>query len=701
MSIYKNYSPDQIEEHFSNFLINSWSYSRVSQFARNEKAFEMRYIYNHDFKISSTTIAGQAYHHAIEKYFRSMKDEGVTLDLPDLEKLAFDYIEEVPANAWKIQKTTPTVESCQQKAIKTVTALLGNFIKEVELYNIKEVLEVELFIHDFLTINGVDIPLPANMKIDLVIVTNDDKTVIIDHKSKARFSDEEEIALSVGCQAITYHVGYATKYGLLCDEVWFIENKYSTNRDGSPQLNCFKIEITEDVSRLYQSLLYEPLRRMIQAVNDPDYVYLINESDNFVDKAELYDFWAKTLLAEVDEFEVNPSKKEMIKKRLKKVRDASLASIDPKVIRNFKNNASKFITYDFNNKNMKNSEKIEHVLRTFGTIVNVAHQFDGYSSNTYLLEVSAGTKVTAIQKNKLDIANALNVSNVRVSKDLVVYDGKSYVSVESSKKRDKTLFFDPELLEGQRIPIGKDNLGNTIVWDLDNHSTPHLLSCGATGSGKSVSIKSTIEYAKLAGVDEIIILDPKYEFTSYSSDPLISVHTEIEDIEETMKEQVAKMQELAKTGNSKKTLIVFDEFADAVASARQGKELDIYEDVEDGHYKLSNEAAMLGVQPQPKIKRVKVKTDKSLEQNLKMILQKGRSLGFRVIAATQRASTKVITGDAKVNFPVQICFRVPKEIDSRVVIDEAGAESLAGQGDGLIKSPEYMDIVRFQAFYTK
>ena len=80
-------------------------------------------------------------------------------------------------------------------------------------------------------------------------------------------------------------------------------------------------------------------------------------------------------------------------------------------------------------------------------------------------------------------------------------------------------------------------------------------------------------------------------------------------------------------------------------------------------------------------------------------MQKGRSSGFRIISATQRASTKVITGDAKVNMPVAICFRVPKDIDSMVVLDEAGAESLAGRGDFLIKSPEYNQTVRGQGFY--
>ncbi|MCB0448458.1 MAG: hypothetical protein KDD03_13305, partial [Gelidibacter sp.] len=110
-------------------------------------------------------------------------------------------------------------------------------------------------------------------------------------------------------------------------------------------------------------------------------------------------------------------------------------------------------------------------------------------------------------------------------------------------------------------------------------------------------------------------------------------------------------------------------------------------------------ALMSGAKPQPKIKRQKVGTKNSLEENLMMLAQKGRSSGYRIIAATQRASAKIIKGDTKVNFPVQVCFRVPKEIDSKVVLDEGGAEALQGRGDGLISSPEYLGLVRFQSFY--
>lgn len=701
MSIYKSYDPVQLEELQSNYIITSWSFSKVAQFARNEKAFEMIYIYGYRSRDSATTNAGKAYHEALKHYFLAKKGD-IILSLPELEQIAFEYINEIPANDWKIQKTTPSVEECILKANKTITALLGNFYQEKSSYenDVKSILDVELKLKDYLTINGVDIPIPCKMVIDLVIETNDNKVVIIDHKSKNAFSTEEELSLSIGKQAITYVKGYEPYSGLNVDEVWFAENKYSKNRSGEPQINIFKVVLDDNTKKLYEALLYEPLKRMIDAISNPDYVYLINDNDNFVNRAEIYDFWAKTMIAEVEEFNIIEAKKEMVAKRLKKIRDSSLNIVSPKVIKQFKENASQFIQYDLANTNMTQQEKIQHILRTFGIIVNVAHEFNGYSSNSFLLEVSAGTKISSIQGHKLDIANALNVSNVRISRDLRVYNGKSYLEVETAKKRDKDLFWDASELEGQKIPIGKDNLGQTVFWNLENHSTPHVLMCGATGSGKSVSLISTIEYAKeIKEIEKIVILDPKYEFISYKNDKRVEVHNEIIDIENTVIELVEEMNFLVKTGSKKKILIVFDEFADAVAASRKGAELDVYEYVVVGHYKQSLKAQMLGVQAQPKMKRQKVSEIKPLEENLRILLQKGRSVGIRIISATQRASTKVITGDAKVNYPVQICFRVPKEIDSRVVIDDAGAETLAGMGDGLIKSPEYMDIKRFQAFY--
>lgn len=697
MNKYSSYTNAELEEHLSNYLIDSWSYSKVASFSRNEKEFEKREIYRERSRSSSSTVAGNAYHSALEYFFMELQRKGQIIPITEMERVAFSYIEEVHPNDWKIQKTTPTVEECKIEATKSATRLINNFYGEKDIYlsGIKEIIAVELRCEEWVTVNGVDIPLPCHARLDLAIRTESGRTVIIDHKSRAKFTDDEELTFTCGKQAMTYVKCYESRFGENVDEVWFVENKISKNKDGSSQLKKFVINLDNDTRKLYEAILYEPLKRMIEAVSDPDYVYMINDSDNFVDRAELYNFWAKTLIAEVDDFNVPESKKELISKRQKKIRDASLGSVNPKVISEFKRNASSFIQYDLSNSNMTNSEKIEHILRTFGVIVNVSKEINGYSSDTYLLEVSAGTKITTVMKYKLDIANALDVPSIRMGNELMVYEGKSYLSIESPKKRTKSLYWDKKYIDGMRIPIGTDNFGRLVVWDLDNNSTPHALICGATGSGKSVCIISTIEYARLAGIRDIVIFDPKYEFCNYSSEKYIKVYNDIEEIEVKMKELVQDMQERAKSRASWKTLVVFDEFADAVASSRSGTELDIKEMVEVGQRK--NAFGFL----EPKMELRTVGREKSLEENLKMLLQKGRSLGFRIMAATQRASVNVITGDAKVNFPVQICFRVPKEIDSKVVLDEPGAETLGGMGDGLMKSPEYLGIVRFQGFYKK
>ena len=699
---YSDLTPDQYEEHFSNFLIDSWSYSKVATFTRNEKDFEMRYVYREDYKISASSVSGSAYHEALKLYFECLK-QNVVCDLTTLNQEAFEYIESIHANEWKLQKTTPTVENCIEKAFKNSTILLNNFYAEKSIYenDIEEVLFVEERFNEWISLNGVDLPLPCHAVIDLVYRSKDNKIVVLDHKSKSSYTDEKDAKFVIGKQAITYVKVLEARTGLNVDMVCFIENKASKNKDGSSQLKKIDIELDKDIIRLYEAMLYEPIKRMTQAVSDPDYVYITNDNDSFVDKAEIYQFWTKTMIAEVEDFNIQDSKKELIQKRLKKIRDASISSINPKIISEFNKNAAEFIQYNLNNKNMTSQEKIEHILRTFGIVSKVQHTFSGYSSNTFLLDVNAGIPLSKIHRHKLDIAAALNVGNIRIMKDLFVHEGKSYLAIESSKKREDNLLFDIKYLTGVKIPIGLDNFGNTVVWDLENNSTPHMLVCGATGSGKSVCLKSTIEYAKHAGINDIIIFDPKFEFTKYSSKG-ISVLNDIKDIELEMRELVEEMQERVKSGINSKKLIIFDEFADAVASSKKGKELDIIENIQIGTYAPKKVKGLFGEHTEqglPKMAMRKVGEFKSLEENLKILLQKGRSTGIRIVAATQRASVKVITGDAKVNFPVQVCFRVPKEVDSKVVIDESGAEVLYGMGDGLIKSPEYLNVIRFQGFF--
>ena len=688
MSEYAMLTPEKKQQLLNNFVVSSWSYSKITSFARNEKAFEMQSVFGVYSRKSATSIAGSAYHNALEYYFKQMK-EGKIIDLVELEQSAFQYIDEVPGNQWKLSVTLPTVDECRAKANESASKLLRNFMAEIVVYthDIDEVIDVEVKCEEWLTINGVDIPMPCHMKIDLIVKTKSGKIAIVDHKSKTSFTDDAEIALAIGAQAITYVKGYESKTGINVDEVWFIENKIGANKDKSRQLRDTKIEIDENTRRLYESLLYEPLKRMLEATSNPDYVYIINEADNYVDKAEIYDFWARTQICEVGDFNVEESKKDIIANRLRRIRNASGEMITPQVIRKFKENAASFIKYDLSTSNMTTSEKIEHVLRSFGIMVKVAHEFSGYSSNTHLLEFSAGTSVKTLYAKRLDLANGLDVANVRISNEMVVYEGKSYMAVEYSKNRTEDLIFDPANIHGMKIPLGRDNFGNLIVWDWKNHSTPHMLICGGTGSGKSVLIKCIIESAKRVNADAIIIMDPKFEFAEYAGGN-ITVIQGIEKIEEQMAFEVEYMNELVETGRKEIRFIAFDEFADAVDQSRKGKDLDIYR-----YFTTYNEKG------KPKREKQFVRTDKSLSENLKMILQKGRSSGYRILCATQRASTNVINGDTKVNLTVQVCLRVQKEIDSRVVLDEAGAESLAGYGDGLIKSPEYGSTTRFQSFY--
>ena len=673
MNRYAQLTPEQLEEHFSNYLIDSWSYSGVSCFARNEKAFEMQYVYREKDSRSISSIAGNAYHAALKNYFCAWTD-GMEPAVVNLTQWAYDYLDEIGANEWRLTDKFPTVEQAKEQATKLVNNLLQAFCAEITTYTdqIARVLSVEEKYDVWVTINGVDIPLPLHCVVDLVVELKDGRIVIIDHKSKTAFTDEKELALVHGQQAITYVKGWeAANEGQDVSEVWFIENKISKNKDGSAQMRKHVFTMDIDNRRLFEALLYEPLRRMLEAVANPDYIYTINPSDNFVDMAILYDFWARTQISEIEDFEYIPAaKKDLLAKRQRKIKDSSVGSIAPKVITAFRKNAASFITLDYAHSNMTNEEKIEHLLRTYNLQVKVAYKIDGFSCDTYLCEMAPGVEILSVFRHTLDIANALDVPRVRLQGEpLVMYEGKSYLAIEVNKNRTKDLPWDKKYYTGgHRLPLGLDNFGNTIVWDLDNNSNPHALVCGGTGSGKSVCLTNILYYAIEAGIQDITILDPKFEYAFAQLPDNVRVLSEISDIERSLAEMVADMNNRVKNRQKWLSLVIFDEFADAADQSRGPKEL------EPG--------------------------EKSLIENFKMLLQKGRSAGFRFVAATQRASVKTIPGDIKVNLTSQICFKVPKGLDSKVVLDTEGAEALAGKGDGLIHSPEYNDgLVRFQAFY--
>ena len=312
MNQYGQLTSDKLEEHFSNFLRDSWSYSALSEFVGNPKAFEMKYIYNIYSQSAASAVSGNAYHNALQYYFEVKKEGRIAPDVIKLQEIAFDYIHSIAPDKWKVQKTTPTIENCINTSTKNVTILLNNFFAEKHVYEdyIEEIIGVELSFEEWVIINGVDIPLPCKGKIDLVIKTTKGKICVIDHKSKKAFTDEKTAQYIIGQQAMIYALGCEQKTGLKVEEVCFIENKSSKNKDGSAQLKPIVVELTDNTRRVYEYFIYESLRNMILALQDPDYVYPINYRDNLNDFNVLFEFAADTILSEVDTINVADSKRE-------------------------------------------------------------------------------------------------------------------------------------------------------------------------------------------------------------------------------------------------------------------------------------------------------------------------------------------------------------------------------------------------------
>ena len=707
MNKYSKLTADQLTEHFSNYLVDSWSYSGVTTFARNEKAFEMQYIFHERERSSISSVVGSAYHAALKEYFLSWKENGKSL--VDLTTFAYNYIDQV--KDWKLTKDYYCTELAKTEATRRLNGLINNFVAEIDIYtnDIAKVLSVEVKDDVWVTINGVDIPLPLHAIIDLVVKTKDGKIVIIDHKSKTSYTADDELALVHGQQAICYVNEWETLHPKQpVSEVWFIENKSTRNSDKSPQLHKHIITMDEDTRRLYEAMLYEPLKRMLEAVSNPDYIYLINKDDNLTDKGALYDFWCRTQISEIEDFEFLPAaKKDLLAKRTRKIKDSSITSISPSIITKFRENASHFIMFDYTNSDMTAEQKIKHCLRSYNISVEVAYTIEGYSCDVYLLRKAPGVEIFSIFRHSIDIAYALDVKDVRITSGQI-YKGESFIAIEVNRGTDKQRFatWKPELVQGKKLPIGVTNFEETIYWNLDNQSTPHALICGSSGSGKSVCIRSIYKSALEAGIKHIIFFDPKFEFVrEVPKQEGIEVYTEIADIEDRLEKMVEEMNGRCRDGVSSDTLVIFDEIADAALAARKGKALEIYE-IEKEPTDASLKKLMAGLITEEEVKykekKVCVGTRKSLMENLQMMLQKGRSAGYHFVAATQRADTNTINGTTKNNLVVQICFKVPKGIDSKVVLDSEGAEQLIGNGDGLINSPEYGNcLTRFQGYYTK
>jgi S-DNA-T family DNA segregation ATPase FtsK/SpoIIIE len=346
---------------------------------------------------------------------------------------------------------------------------------------------------------------------------------------------------------------------------------------------------------------------------------------------------------------------------------------------------------------------LEKTFAEFGFKVKVVEVETGPVISQYEIELEAGLRLAKITNLADDLAIALRVPSVRI---VAPIPGKNSVGIEVPNTTRQMVRLREVIEETQakartmKIPIflGKDVAGNPMVVDMA--SMPHLLIAGRTGTGKSVCLNSIIVSMLMTRrPDEVrmLMIDPKMvELTPYKSLPHLMhpVVTDMKKAEAILAWAVDKMEEryalLAKVG---------------VRHLTQYNALGREAILERMKPESEEEAAAIPttmpfiVMIADEIADMMMTAGKEIEQHIIRLAQKSRAVGIHLILATQKPTVDVITGLIKSNLPARIAFQVASRTDSRVVLDEMGAERLLGNGDMLFLSPGTSQILRGQGTF--
>ncbi|MGD0078164.1 MAG: DNA translocase FtsK 4TM domain-containing protein [Sedimentisphaerales bacterium] len=347
---------------------------------------------------------------------------------------------------------------------------------------------------------------------------------------------------------------------------------------------------------------------------------------------------------------------------------------------------------------------LEGLLGEFDISAAVVAAETGPVVTMFELQLAAGVKVSQISSLSNDIARALGVGAVRIVAPL---PGKHTIGVEvPNSEKERVRMKDMLRLAGNRpanmaIPLflGKDSSGDALVEDLS--AMPHLLIAGTTGSGKSICINSIVAGILLTRrPDEIkmILIDPKMvEMTAFNTIPhlMTPIVTETRRAVQILEWATIKMDEryalLAEARvknigeyNALGTEEIIKRFEPTSANeeAKIPKKLPYVVIVIDELADLMMTAA------------------KEIEAHIVRLAQKSRAVGIHIVLATQRPQATVVTGLIKANMPTRIGFRVAARMDSRIILDQNGAETLLGQGDMLFLKPGTSDLVRAQGTFV-
>lgn len=346
---------------------------------------------------------------------------------------------------------------------------------------------------------------------------------------------------------------------------------------------------------------------------------------------------------------------------------------------------------------------LQQTLNDFNVAAEVVGHQTGPVITLFELMLAPGVKVAQIANLSTDIARSLAVPGVRIVSPI---PGKDTVGIEVPNM-DKEIVRIKELMnlapDADRkmflpLYLGKDAGGNAIVADLAG--MPHMLIAGTTGSGKSVCLNAILMSLLMTRRPEdirLILVDPKmvemaaFEKIPHLLCPIVNDMRRAEEILEWATTKMDERYELLKEAGVKN-----------IASYNRLSKEDIYERF---HVENEEERARIPLRIPYYIIMVDELADlmmtssKEVENHIIRIAQKARAVGIHLVLATQRPSVNVVTGLIKSNMPCRISFRVASRQESRIVLDQNGADVLLGQGDMLFLQPGTSNLIRAQGTY--
>ncbi|WP_435626093.1 DNA translocase FtsK [Escherichia ruysiae] len=356
---------------------------------------------------------------------------------------------------------------------------------------------------------------------------------------------------------------------------------------------------------------------------------------------------------------------------------------------------------------------VEARLADFRIKADVVNYSPGPVITRFELNLAPGVKAARISNLSRDLARSLSTVAVRV---VEVIPGKPYVGLELPNKKRQTVYL-REVLDNAKfrdnpspltIVLGKDIAGDPVVADLAK--MPHLLVAGTTGSGKSVGVNAMILSMLYKAQPEdvrFIMIDPKMlELSVYEGIPhlLTEVVTDMKDAANALRWCVNEMERRYKLMSALgvRNLAGYNE---KIAEADR-----MMRPIPDPYWKPgdSMDAQHPVLKKEPYIvvlvdefADLMMTVGKKVEELIARLAQKARAAGIHLVLATQRPSVDVITGLIKANIPTRIAFTVSSKIDSRTILDQAGAESLLGMGDMLYSGPNSTMPVRVHGAFVR